>query len=142
MAQWVAVFCAAVWALICLYLSIAERPRANLDVDAPAFKLYRNLSANGVPFLIALIFVGAGSGIYAWTENRVTDFVVGSLILLLMFPLSSIFVMPLSRSMMTSSTTDVGDAIKSLFRRWWLVHILRTLLAVTATGFFLRGLLV
>ena len=141
MAQWLALVCAGIWALLCLYLILAERPRKSIDIANPGFIFYRRVATNGAPLLILLIFLGCGAGIYAWLGTRSIEFVVGALILLVMFPLSAMFVMPLDRVMMETNTGNVGAAIEQLFMRWWWVHLLRTALAVAACGFFLSGLL-
>jgi|GEM_PF-2437482 len=141
MAQWLALFCAGIWALLCFYLSIAERPRKGVDMADPAFVLYRKISSNGAPSIILLIFLGSGAGIYAWMVTLSREFLIGALILLVMFPLSAMFVTPLNSVMLDNQTNNVSKVIEQIFRRWWWVHLLRTLLAATAFGFFLSGVL-
>ncbi len=140
MAEWVATICAGIWAVLCVYLSIVERSRSVSVEELQSMQFYRKVSDNGVPVLIAIIFIGCGAGIYAWIGNRSSAFLVGSLMLLVMFPLSAIFVSPVTRIIADSETSNVGSAVAAMFKRWRLVHGFRTVLAVLALGFFVAGM--
>ncbi|MDG1463072.1 MAG: hypothetical protein P8R04_05820, partial [Gammaproteobacteria bacterium] len=88
-----------------------------------SIKLYRKISQNGIPFLIMIIFVGCGAGIYAWIGNRNVAFLSGSLIMMVMFPLSGIFISPIDRVIENTEASKVGLAVENFFKRWRRVHI-------------------
>jgi len=139
-AEWIATICSGVWAAVAIVLSLTERPGNGSALSESSFTLYRRLSIKGVPVLIGLIFLGSAAAIYTWIEGRNDVFLYGALILLVMFPLSAIFVMPYNRLAMEHNTDALGEAMDRMFRRWWLIHVIRTVLALIAFVLFVGGL--
>lgn len=141
MTGWLATICAAIWALCCAFFLLVERPGFNTEQNKDLLYWYHWLSTKGTPFMIGCVFTGSALGIYAWLQNGPRAFLIGALILVVMFPLSSIFVVTDDREAMETETDVYGEHMKQVFQRWRFVHLLRTVLAFVALGLYLSAVL-
>ena len=140
MAAWIATLCALIWVVCCTFFSFVERPGINADRWASSLLWYHRMSTRLTPALVALVFIGSGAAIYAWSQSDDLRFLGGALVMLVMFPMSAVFVVTDSRDAMESRTDVYGEILRKVFRRWFYVHIVRTILAIIALISFLRAL--
>ena len=94
MAEYLATICAGLWTGAAIYIAIFEHPSViKLGVNFATAYL-RRMSRRTAPLMMILSAAGGFAGLFALLNNGVAGWLLGSILLLAMFPLTGILIVP------------------------------------------------
>jgi Domain of unknown function (DUF1772) len=135
--QFMAIFCAALFAGAALYINLAEHPaRMRLDTHAAAIQWalsYERATRMQAP-LALVSFVG---GAAAWLMGAGAGWLVAAVLIGSVVPFTLIVIMPTNHDL-SAPSRDLGSAeTRSLLESWGKLHAVRTALSLLASILYL-----
>jgi hypothetical protein len=139
--QFIATFCAAIFAGAALYINLAEHPaRLGLETSIAATQWgpsYKRATWMQAP-LALLSFVASGA---AWLMGGGVPWLVAAALIGAVVPFTLIVIMPINHKLLAPGR-DLGSAeTRALLERWGKLHAVRTVLSLLATVLCMRLLL-
>ncbi len=131
---------AALFTGAALYINTAEHPaRAKLDTGSmltqwkPAYK-------SGFGTQASLAIISGAFGLIAAIFSFNWLWIVGSLLILLNWPFTLLFIMPVNKTLMNTDPSDANEETRHLLNKWAKLHAVRTSLGIIATVTFIFAL--
>jgi hypothetical protein len=132
-AEFLAIFCAAVFAGAAIYISLVEHPaRMGLDTRAAAAQWapsYRRATLMQAPLAI-LSFI---AGCTAWFLGGGTAWLIAALLIGVVVPFTLIVIKPTNNKLLASGRDLASADTRALLERWGRLHAVRSLLSLLAT---------
>ena len=131
--EFLATFCAALFAGAALYINVVEHPsRMELETRiaaaqwAPSYKRATWLQA-------PLALVSCLSGVAAWLLGAGAGWVLGAVLIGSVVPFTFIGVMPTNRQLLAPNRDLNSAETRALLERWAGLHAVRTALSIAAS---------
>lgn len=135
-----ALIAAALFTGAAIYINIAEQPaRLKLD-DRALLTEWRAAYHRGTLMQAPLAVAGAVLGAIAWWSSGGWLLLLGALLMLTNLPWTLVVIMPVNRRLGAIGPTDDAAPIRSLVKRWGLLHAVRSALGTGATIAYLMAL--
>jgi hypothetical protein len=135
--QFLATFCAAIFAGAAIYINIAEHPGRMLgDTRAAAAQWapsYRRATFMQAPLAVISLI----AGVAAWLFGASLWWLVAALLIGAVVPFTFIAIMPTSRGLLAPGRDLASAETRGLLERWGKLHAVRSALGLTATVLFL-----
>jgi len=132
-AEFLAIFCAAVFAGAAIYISLVEHPaRMSLDTRSAAAQWapsYRRATLMQAP-LAVLSFLAGGA---AWFLGGGMAWLVAALLIGVVVPFTLIVIKPTNDKLLASGRDLASADTRALLERWGRLHAVRSLLSLLAT---------
>ncbi len=137
--QFVATFCAALFAGAALYINVAEHPaRMVLDTRAAATQWapsYRRATLLQAPLALTSLV----TGIVAWIMGAGLWWLIAALLIGSVVPFTFLVVLPVNQKLL-DPTRDLSTAeTRSLLVKWNRLHAVRTLVSLIAAALYLAA---
>jgi hypothetical protein len=131
--EFLAIFCAAVFAGAAIYINLVEHPaRMSLDTRAAAAQWapsYRRATLMQAPLAI-LSFI---AGCTAWLLGGGSAWIIAALLMGAVVPFTLIVIKPTNDKLLASGRDLASADTRALLERWGRLHAVRSLLSVLAT---------
>lgn len=135
--QFLATFCAAIFAGAAIYINIAEHPTRVLgDTRAAAAKWvpsYRRATFMQAP-LALISFI---AGVAAWLLGASVWCFIAGLLIGAVVPFTFIAIMPTNHRLLAPGRDLASAETRSLLEHWGKLHAVRSVLSLVATALFL-----
>jgi hypothetical protein len=131
-AMYFATLMAGLWAGAAIYIAFAEHPSALKVGVMYATEYFKPMSKRTAPLMMLYSAIGGGTGLYVWFNEGEAGWLVGSVLLLGMFPFTAIFIVPTNLQLIKIDAETHPEEATELHARWSLMHLFRTLLGVPA----------
>jgi len=135
--EFIATFCAALFAGAALYISVVEHPsRMGLETRiaaaqwAPSYRLATWLQA-------PLALVSFLAGVTAWLSGGGIGWLVAALVIGSVVPFTFIAIMPTNHKLLMPGRDLSSAETRLLLERWGRLHMVRTALSLVATGIYI-----
>jgi hypothetical protein len=132
---------AALFAGAAFYINFAEQPaRLNLEPKqllkqwAPSYK-------SGFIMQSTLAVLSGLAGIYTYTQTQDWRWIIGAVLILANWPYTLLVIMPTNKKLLATNEADINENTVQLIRHWGKLHAVRTILGLSATGFFIWALI-
>ena len=140
-AEFIATFCAALFAGAALYINVAEHPaRMGLDTRnavmqwAPSYKRATWLQA-------PLALVSCLSGVVAWFLGGGVAWLIAAVLIGTVVPFTLIGIMPTNHKLLAPGRDLDSTETRMLLNRWGKLHAVRTTLSIVASALYIWLLL-
>jgi hypothetical protein len=131
--EFLALFCAAVFAGAAIYINLVEHPaRMSLDTRAAAAQWapsYHRATLMQAPLAI-LSFI---AGCTAWFLGGGTAWIIAAFLIGMVVPFTLIVIKPTNNKLLASGRDLASADTRPLLERWGRLHAVRSLLSVLAT---------
>ncbi|HEV2235435.1 MAG TPA: DUF1772 domain-containing protein [Ktedonobacterales bacterium] len=134
-AELAAVLCAGLFAGSALYESLVAS-RTTLALDDPAARFARGFRASGA-FQAPLVLVGVATSVTAAVLGGTYLWALGALLMSLVVVITGVFVFPVNARLLRPDPSPGDGARRGLVVRWYRLHAVRGLIALTAASLFL-----
>jgi len=135
--QFLAAFCAAIFAGAAVYINIAEHPARMLgDTSAAATQWvhsYRRATFMQAP----LALVSLTAGVAAWLFGASVWWLIAGFLIGAVVPFTFIAIMPTNHRLLTPGRDLASAETRVLLKRWGKLHAVRSMLSLVATVLFL-----
>jgi Anthrone oxygenase len=135
--EFIATFCAALFAGAALYISVVEHPsRMGLETRiaaaqwAPSYKYATWLQA-------PLALVSFLTGVTAWLLGAGIGWLVAALFIGSVVPFTFIAIMPTNHKLLMPGRDLSSAETRLLLERWGRLHVVRTTLSLVASGIYI-----
>jgi hypothetical protein len=132
-AQFLALFCTAVFAGAAIYISLVEHPaRMSLDTRTAAAQWapsYRRATLMQAPLAI----LGFIAGCTAWLLGGGAAWIIAAILIGVVVPFTLIVVKPTNDKLLAPGRDLASADTRALLERWGRLHAVRSLLSVLAT---------
>ncbi|MBA3507803.1 MAG: DUF1772 domain-containing protein [Betaproteobacteria bacterium] len=139
--QFLATFCAAIFAGAALYITLVEHPvRLGLDTAAAMAQWapsYQRATLMQAPLAIASSLAGFG----AWLLDGGIVWLAAAVFIGVVVPFTFLGVMPTNKKLLALASDRASPEARTLLERWGLLHAVRTASSIVATVLMLWGLL-
>ncbi|MCA1444451.1 DUF1772 domain-containing protein [Ensifer sp. IC4062] len=124
-----------------IYINVAEQPaRLGLD-DRSALAEWRPAYQRGFEMQASLAILSGLLGAAAWWQVNNPLWGLGAAVIILNWPYTLLFVMPINRRLEATRPEEAGDETRALLTRWGKLHAGRSALgAVAAAIYFIAAL--
>ena len=133
----IALFCCGTFYGAAVYISLAQHPaalEAGVSVGGRFFApMYKRASA----LQIALALIGFVAGMWVWFGSMDTLWLVGSLLLISVVPITLIFIKPINDLLLAPDNDPDSDATQDLLLQWGPRHWVRSIVSGLAFLVFL-----
>jgi hypothetical protein len=131
--EFLAIFCAAVFAGAAIYINLVEHPaRMGLDTRAAAVQWapsYRRATLMQAP-LAVLSFI---AGCAAWLLGGGSAWIIAALLIGAVVPFTLVVIKPTNDRLLASGRDLASADTRALLERWGRLHAVRSVLSVLAT---------
>lgn len=141
-AQFIAVVATALFAGAAIYINLVEHParmgcstEVAAAVWAPSYKRATVMQAS-------LAVLGALSGVGAWLLGAGLTWLVSSLLILAVVPVTLLIIFPTNRKLLVPGRDNSSPETRKLLVKWGHLHAIRSLLSLVATLLFVWSLVV
>jgi Anthrone oxygenase len=135
-----ALFFAAIYFGATTYISLVEVP--GRSVAGPDFGLkHWQYCMAATPRYAASALVAASAGLFVGKGHIISPWTVGSILLLLVLPLTAFALVPLQRKLASLPERPEDASTQKLIQRWSAFHNVRTLLGCASFLLFLYAVL-
>jgi hypothetical protein len=139
--EFIATFCAALFAGAALYINVAEHP-ARMALDTRIAALQWAPSYKRATWLQApLALVSCLSGALAWSLGGGAAWLVAAVLIGAVVPLTLVGIMPTNRELLAPDRDLSSAETRMLLERWGNLHAVRTALSVVASVLYIWLLL-
>lgn len=132
-AQFLATFCAAVFAGAALYINLIEHPvRLGLDAASALAQWapsYRRATLMQAP----LALVAALAGFAAWLLGGGVIWLVAAIVIGAVVPFTFIGIMPTNKKLLAPTLDPASPNTRTLLKKWGWLHGVRSALSIGAT---------
>ncbi|MCA1407915.1 DUF1772 domain-containing protein [Ensifer sp. IC3342] len=127
-----------------IYINVAEQPaRLGLD-DRSALAEWRPAYQRGFEMQASLAIISGLLGAAAWWQANNALWGLGAAVIILNWPYTLLFVIPINRRLEATRPEEAGDETRALLTRWGKLHAGRSALGAVAAAIYLiaalRGL--
>ena len=131
----IAIFSCGTFFGAALYISVAQHP-ATLETGVEfGLRFFPKMYKKAAPLQIFLALSGFVAGIVAWYQTGIIFWLIGSLLLVSVIPITLVLIKPLNDLLLSNkSSIDLPRATDAL-KRWGSIHWLRTI--VSGFSFFI-----
>jgi len=134
--QFLATFCAALFAGAALYINVAEHP-ARMHIDARAAAMQWALSYKRATLMQApLALISLASGVAAWLLGADAWWLVAALLIGAVVPFTLLAIMPTNHQLLAPGRDFTSVETRRLLERWGRLHAVRSALSLCATVLF------
>lgn len=135
--QFIAAFCAALFAGAAIYVNIAEHPARMLGDTRAAVTQWAPSYERATLMQAPLALISLIAGIAAWLLGANVCWLIASLLIGAVVPFTFIVIMPTNRRLLAPDR-DLGSAeTRGLLERWGKLHAVRSALSLIAAILFL-----
>jgi hypothetical protein len=135
--QYIATFCAALFAGAALYINVAEHPaRMVLETSAAATQWapsYKRATWMQAPLALLSLVAGA----LVWLVGGGLAWLLGSLLIGAVVPFTFIVIMPTNHKLLAPGRDLRSRETRILLQRWGKLHAVRTTLSLLATALYM-----
>ncbi|WEX86282.1 DUF1772 domain-containing protein [Sinorhizobium garamanticum] len=132
-----ALLTASVFLGAAIYINVAEQPaRLALD-DRSALAEWRPAYQRGFEMQASLAIVSGLLGAAAWWQANNPLWGLGAAVIILNWPYTLLFVMPINRRLEATRPEEAGDETRALLTRWGKLHAGRSALGAVAAAIYL-----
>ena len=136
----IALTAAALFTGAALYINTAEHPaRAKLD-NRSMLSQWKPAYKSGFATQASLAIISGVFGLIAATFSFNWFWITGSLLILLNWPFTLAFIMPVNKILMNTEPADADDDTRKLLNKWAKLHAARSALGTLATVMFIFAL--
>jgi hypothetical protein len=139
--QFVATFCAGLFAGAALYINLVEHPaRMGLETRAAAMQWapsYKRATWLQAPLALLSLLAGAS----AWLMGAGAWWLIAALLIGFVVPFTFIVIMPTNHRLLESGRDLSSADTRALLERWGMLHAVRTGCSLIAAALFLWLLL-
>ena len=139
--EFVATFCAALFAGAALYINLVEHPaRMGLDTRAAAMQWapsYKRATWLQAPLALLSLLAGAA----AWLMGAGAWWLAAALLIGFVVPFTFVIIMPTNHRLLEQGRDLTSAETRALLERWGMLHAVRTGFSLTATAIYLWLLL-
>jgi hypothetical protein len=140
--QFLAAFCAAIFAGAAIYINIAEHPaRMRGDIHAAAAQ-WAHSYRRGTLMQAPLALISLIAGIVAWLSGAGVWWLFAALLIGAVVPFTFIVIMPINHKLLAPGRDLASAETRGLLERWANLHAVRSLLSLVASMLFVWQLLV
>lgn len=139
--EFVATFCAALFAGAALYINLVEHPaRMGLDTRAAAMQWAPSYGrATWLQAPLALLSLLAGAA--AWLMGAGTWWLIAALLIGFVVPFTFVVIMPTNHRLLEQGRDLTSAETRALLERWGMLHAVRTGFSLIAAAIYLWLLL-
>jgi Domain of unknown function (DUF1772) len=137
--QFVATFCAAIFAGAATYVTLVEHPARMECGTALAVAEFVPSYRRGTVMQASLAATAFLAGVGAWLTSTRFAWLVGALLILTVIPFTLIAILPTNKKLLDSSLDRNSEAARHLLIRWGQLHAVRTALSLAAFLIFFRA---
>ena len=139
--QFLATYCAAIFAGAALYINLVEHPaRLSLDTAAAVTQWapsYRRATLMQAPLAVVATLAALG----AWLLGGGVAWLVAGVLIGAVVPFTFIGIMPTNHELLAPTRDRASPETRMLLRKWGWLHGVRSVLGLLATGLMLGKLL-
>ncbi|MDX1705467.1 DUF1772 domain-containing protein [Pseudidiomarina sp.] len=134
--QFITVFAATLYAGVAIYINLVEHPaRMNLKTKPAAQEWAPSYRRATILQAVLAAFASAG-GVATWLLLGGTWWATGTIIMLLVIPVSLILILPINYRLTDPDRDKSSDRTRELLSQWGYRHTLRTILSLVAAIIF------
>ena len=131
--QFLAIFCAAIFAGAALYISLVEHPvRLHLDTSA-AFAQWAPSYERATFMQAPLAIVASLSAAIAWFLGSGSLWLVAAVLIGAVVPFTFAAIMPTNKALLAPERDHSSPETRALLVKWGRLHDVRTILSIVAT---------
>jgi hypothetical protein len=139
--QFLATFCAAIFAGAALYINLAEHP-ARLSLDTAAATAQWAPSYRRATFMQApLAIVASLAGFGAWVLGGGVVWLTAAILIGTVVPFTFLGIMPTNQKLLAPTRDRASPETRRLLQKWGWLHAVRSALSLLATALMLWALL-
>ncbi len=135
--QFIAILCCALFAGAALYISLVEHParrECGIELAATVFPVsYRKATV----MQVSLAILGLVSAVMAWIMGSGIGWLIGGLLLGSVIPFTLLVIMPTNNQLVNPALDKRSESTRRLLARWGKLHMVRSVLSVSALIIFL-----
>lgn len=135
----VALVIAALFAGAAAYVSFVEQPARLLLDDRALLVEWIESYGRGKYMQAALAMIAGLLGAQAWWETDVQLWLFGAILILLNWPYTLIFILPITRKLNATEIYNANSGTRHAIESWGRLHAVRTALGVLGTGAYLAA---
>lgn len=135
--QFLAAFCAAIFAGAAIYINIAEHPARMLTDTAAAVAQWAPSYKRATLMQAPLALVSFISGIAAWLLGANQWWLIAGLLIGAVVPFTFIAIMPTNHRLLAPGRDLASAETRGLLERWGRLHAVRSALSLAASVLFL-----
>jgi len=132
-AEFLAIFCAAIFAGAAIYISLVEHPaRMRLDTRSAAAQWapsYRRATLMQAPLAV----LGFVAGCTVWFLGGGPAWLIAALLIGVVVPFTLIVIKPTNDKLLTPGRDLASPDTRALLERWGRLHAVRSFLSIVAT---------
>jgi hypothetical protein len=136
MSQFLATFCAAIFAGAAIYISIAEHPARMLADTAAAAAQWAPSYKRATLMQAPLALISFISGVAAWLLGANEWWLIAGLLIGAVVPFTFVAIMPTNQRLLAPDRDLASAETRGLLERWGKLHAVRSALSLVATVLF------
>jgi len=135
--QFLATFCAAIFAGAAIYINVAEHPARMLGDTRAAVAQWAPSYQRATFMQAPLALISLIAGVSAWLFGASAWWLIAGLLIGSVVPFTFIAIMPTNHALLAPGRDPASAETRSLLERWGKLHAVRSALSVIATMLFL-----
>lgn len=135
--QFLASFCAALFAGAAIYINVAEHPARMLGDTRAAAMQWAHSYRRATLMQARLAVISFIAAVAAWFSGASLGWLVAGLLIAAVVPFTLVVIMPTNRRLLAPERDLTSAETRGLLARWGKLHAVRSALGLAATLLFL-----
>src|SRR4028119_470086 len=120
-----------------IYINLVEHPARVSCGTALAVTEFAPSYKRAAVLQVSLAAISFLTSIIAWLMNSGTNWLIGSILIIMVIPFTAFFMLPTNKMLLDNSLNKDSELAKNLLARWGRLHTVRSVLSLIAVLIFL-----